>query len=192
MILPTSYFPSILYFQYLLKNPTFSICENETYLKQSFRNRCEIMTSNGIQKLSIPVEKLNGSKSKTKEVMISNQQNWRKDHWGAIESAYKASPFFQFYDKEVKDLIFNNTENLISFNQKILVQLISWWDLPVKQNNNDSSIYDKQIDFLSRTPVTPYTQVFHEKLPFVSNLSVLDLLFCEGPMGRKWFVDYSK
>ena len=101
MILPTSYFPSILYFQYLLKNPTFSICENETYLKQSFRNRCEIMTSNGIQKLSIPVEKLNGSKSKTKDVMISNQQNWRKDHWGAIESAYKASPFFQFYDTEV-------------------------------------------------------------------------------------------
>ena len=76
--------------------------------------------------------------------------------------------------------------------EKILVQLISWWDLPVKQNNNDSSIYDKQIDFLSRTPVTQYTQVFHEKLPFVSNLSVLDLLFCEGPMGRKWFVDYSK
>ena len=54
------------------------------------------MTSNGIQKLSIPVEKLNGSKSKTiKEVIISNQQNWRKDHWGAIESR-RSLPFFQF------------------------------------------------------------------------------------------------
>ena len=75
------------------------------------------MTSNGIQKLSIPVEKLHGSKSKTREIIISNQKNWRKDHWGAIESAYKASPFFQFYDAEVKDLIFNNSENLISFNE---------------------------------------------------------------------------
>ena len=174
MILPTSYFPSILYFQYLLKEPTFSICENETYLKQSFRNRCEIMTSNGIQKLSIPVEKSHGSKSKTKEVAISNQQNWRKDHWGAIESAYKTAPFFQFYDREVKDLIFNNTENLILFNNQISKQLITWWDLPVKKIKNAPFVYEKQIDFLSRVPVKTYIQVFEEKLPFVSNLSVLE------------------
>jgi len=188
MILPTSYFPSILYFKYLVKYKSISICSEELYLKQTFRNRCEILGSNGIHKLSIPVERTMGSKSKTKEVLISNVQNWRKDHWGAIESSYRTAPYFHFYDKEIKELLDNTSDSLIDFNQTIINQFISWWDLPIDFIEKQDCLYNESINFLSRKKNLDYIQVFEDKLPFVSNLSVLDLLFCEGPMGRKWFL----
>ena len=189
MIFPTSYFPSILYFKCLVKHETSSICSEELYLKQTYRNRCEILGANGIQKLSIPVERTKGSKSKTKDVLISNAENWRKDHWGSIQSSYRAAPYFQFYDKEIKELLYNKSSNLIDYNQKIINQFISWWDLPVKFIDTNAYLCDENIEFLSREKIPNYIHVFEDKYSFVSNLSVLDLLFCEGPMGRNWFVD---
>ena len=80
MIFPTSYFPPIFYLKKMVEIKTVEISSEELFLKQTLRNRCEIATSNGIQKLSVPISKPNGSKSKTKEILLSNVQNWRKDH----------------------------------------------------------------------------------------------------------------
>ena len=92
MIFPTSYFPPIFNLQKMVELKNVEISSEELFLKQTLRNRCEIATSNGIQRLSVPISKPNGSKSKTKDIIISNVQNWRKDHWKSIESAYQNAP----------------------------------------------------------------------------------------------------
>lgn len=190
---PTSYFPSILYFQDLQNNSEVGISGNETYVKQSFRNRCEILTGNGIQFLSIPVIKPNGSKSLTKEVQISNLTNWRTDHWRAIESAYRSAPYFEFFDHEIKNLIFRESELLIDYNHNIISFFADLWQLNSVKVNSDKDIGINTVDFLTRDCFyKPYTQVFNDRFEFQSNLSILDLLFCEGPMGRNWIVNCPK
>jgi hypothetical protein len=192
-LFPTSYFPSLLYFQELQGNSEVGISGNETYLKQSFRNRCEILTGNGIQFLSVPVIKPNGSKSLTKEVQISNVTNWRIDHWRAIESAYRSAPYFEFFDHEIKNLIFLESELLIDYNHNIISFFANLWQLNSVKVNSDKEIGVNTVDFLTRDCFyKPYTQVFNDRFEFQSNLSILDLLFCQGPMGRNWIVNYPK
>ena len=87
-IFPTAYFGSISYYKSLFSFSSILIEGNENFIKQSLRNRCDIATSNGILQLSVPVRKINGSKTKSKVIEISNDTNWQKNHWKAIESAY--------------------------------------------------------------------------------------------------------
>lgn len=191
MIFPTSYFPPIFYFQKMVELKNVEISSEELFLKQTLRNRCEIATSNGIQRLSVPISKPSGSKSKTKDIIISNVQNWRKDHWKSIESAYQNAPYFHFYDKEIKGLIDCYETHLIDFNLNILNQFVSWWELPINDfvfTDNLMNESEDEIDYMSRKPIDKYIQVFDNRNSFISNLSVLDLLFCEGPMGRKWLI----
>jgi hypothetical protein len=156
-------------------------------VKQSFRNRCEILTSNGVQILSIPVIKVNGTKSLTSEISISEQKNWRLDHWRAIESAYKNSPYFEFYDVEIKNLLFHQTEKLLSFNQNIIDFFCSIWKLTPTTLIDSDLFISEQYEFLGRkVKCKSYIQVFDDRFDFQNNLSILDLLFCEGPLGRNW------
>jgi len=188
-LLPTSYFPSITFFQQAIGTSSAFISGKEIYVKQSFRNRCEILTANGVQVLSIPVIKVNGTKTETSDIKISEQKNWRLDHWRAIESAYKNAPYFEFYDVEIKNLLFHKTENLFELNQNIIDFLCSVWDLKKPENSNELLVNVDQIEFLGRIKdCSPYKQVFDDRFGFQSNLSALDLLFCEGPLGRNWII----
>jgi hypothetical protein len=185
-LFPTSYFPSISYFRTINNCQDPAISGNETYLKQSFRNRCEIFTGNGIQALSVPVIKTEGSKSLTKDIKIVQSQSWRKDHWGAIKSAYQNSPFFEFYDDEIFHLINSKQEFLIDLNYDILNFMLEAFDLKKIHCSDEKINHDLTFDFLDRKHNSKeYIQVFSDRFPFQSNLSILDLIFCEGPIGRK-------
>lgn len=184
-VFPTAYFGNLNYFRALFNYSTIEIEAKEHFIKQTFRNRCEILTAQGIQALSIPVIRVNGSKTVTDQVTISHDTDWRKDHWKAIESAYSSSPYFEHYGSEVRDLIYQNESNLLLFNATILRSIIKWLDIPITTSfTNEYRINKEQID-ISSDPVKKYIQVFGEPNSFLDNLSILDAVFCLGPMTRK-------
>lgn len=194
-LFPTAYFGSIAYFRALVnaKNPIIETKEH--FIKQTCRSRCTILGANGIQQLSIPVIRKNGSKTSIDEVEISDE-NWQKIHWKSIESAYASAPYFEAYDREVKALIFQKETNLLKFNQVITEEILSLLDLDFTVNFTEKYSAETckknhlAIDFEAATPIKKYIQVFSENSQFHSNLSILDLLFNEGPMARNWLTKH--
>lgn len=192
-VFPTAYFPSIFYLKklYGYSNPLIEIQEN--FPKQTIRNRCEILTSNGILTLSIPVLHISSGKQLTKDVQIDYSKNWQIDHWRAIQSAYASAPYFEDYFEEVKLIINEKSQFLIEKNERILGFIESI--LEIKSNFSYSNKFENQIAiqknlFLDRNlnEVKSYQQVFSYKKDFVPNLSILDLIFNEGPFCRNWIL----
>ncbi len=163
----------------------FEVLDN--YQKQTYRNRCYIYGANGKQLLNIPIVK-GSSKQKTKDIKISYAENWRKEHLKSLDSAYKSSPFYEFYIYDILPIFTNKTTFLLDFNLKIFELINSL--LPINISYSKSTEYQIKVKndyrFLVNakqeiTDILPkYTQVFSEKHGFIENLSILDLLFNEG------------
>lgn len=193
-VFPTAYFGNIEYFRELVeaKNPVLETKEH--FVKQTLRTRCDILTANGILQLTVPVIRHLGSKTPMDEVSISYQNDWRKIHWKAIESAYSSSPYFDYYGIEVEELIFQDESNLVKFNQSIMDKILSWLDLDLNISYSDRYIEEAIVvdhrsnDFSLFKQMKPYKQVFAKENEFIPNLSILDVIFCEGPLARKWVV----
>lgn len=191
-IFPIAYFGSISYYQKLIQMKTVSFELFEHYPKQTLRNRVSILTVSGVQNLSIPVSKPNGNKTFTKDVEISNAENWRKLHWKAIESAYSSSPYFEHYGSEVKELIENRETNLLLYNLNIHQQIISWLQLPIHDHLTNSYNMDltEELDYRMKfnnrkeNVGYQYQQVFSPNNQFEGDLSILDAIFNLGPMAR--------
>jgi hypothetical protein len=187
---PIAYWGSIYYFQELVKAKYIVFEVFETYQKQTYRNRCSILTANGVKNLSIPVIRTKGSKSLTNEIHIDYSQNWQKDHWRAISSSYASSPFFEHYSSDIQRLLFQKTDCLIEFNHQILEFIISALELPILFSYSTSFEKTVENDKLNHFDIRInqqnyyYQQVFTNKDNFVSNLSILDLLMNLGPMAR--------
>ncbi len=192
LLIASAYFPPIEYFAYLAKAASAIIEAHETYPKQTYRNRCHIYSPSGIQALTIPISKVNGNHTKTKEIEISEHSDWRNHHWKSIKTAYNASAFFMYYETELKEAMFFNTTNLMTYNTHLLNHLLNEIGIEILLKTTD--IYDKKpTDVLDlRDNINPknksskflnpeYYQVFKEKHGFIPNLSILDLLFNEGP-----------
>src|SRR5688572_23608479 len=97
MYLPVSYFPNLEYCFHLLKNETIVISTHEVFPRQTLRNRCVIVNANGLQNLSIPVGRESGHETLTKDVQISYAEDWVKNHLRSIESAYRRTPYYEYY-----------------------------------------------------------------------------------------------
>ncbi len=192
-VFPIAYFGSISYYQKMIQAKTVSLELFEHYPKQTLRNRVSILTVSGVQNLSIPVRKPNGNKTLTKDIEISNEENWRKIHWKAIESAYSSSPYFEHYGSEVKALIDCTETNLYQFNLKIHQRIVSWLQLPINvditnsYNLNLLNEFDFRMKFITRKEKVEYQyqQVFLPIEKFEGDLSLLDAIFNLGPMTRK-------
>ena len=198
VLLSSAYLAPIQYYTKLISYPVVYIEYCESYLKQSYRNRTVIVTANGPLQLSLPVSDGPGAKGPIRDIKLSYDQLWQQMHWRGISSAYNNSPFFEYYaddlapffhEKKWKYLFDFNTEIqtaiIKAINLKVTIKYtadyIPWGEVPEstadfryiihpKQQNPDQSFYP-----------TLYTQVFHEKWGFVPNLSIIDLLFNEGP-----------
>ena len=165
------------------------------YQKQTTRNRCLIMSANGIQKLIIPVKH---SKKETENLhdhnaKIDNSQNWKAKHWKSIQNSYRSSPFFEFYEEELSNIFFNSEKLLCSSNIYIISNISQI--LGIKKNIRisnkkiphekcDKRLINSKEHYLYDIP--RYNQVFMSKFKFISNLSILDLLFNVGPKSANY------
>ena len=191
VLLSSHYFPCITYFAYALKYETNLMDTGEHFVKQSYRNRCIIYTANGPLSLSVPVIKKN--KMPMKEVLIDSTEDWKTNHWRAICSAYNGSPFFEFYSDDLKNILFKEYTSLVELNKTLTKHICS--ELGIKNPCKTSESYvdanDSDIDlrdslhpkksFVEIKKFPRYIQIFEEKHGFQKNLSILDLLFHEGP-----------
>lgn len=194
-IFPTAYFGSIAYFQELVRFDEAVIETCDHFPKQTFRNRCTIVTPQGPARLSVPVEKPGGSKTPTTDIRVSEHADWRKDHWRAIQSAYASAPYFDHYAAEVHDWIYSKERSLIQFNLQHTQWLLGCFGLEVAFRFTEMYLPSyaandfRAVSFDDEQPADfhslPYTQVYFGNTDFTANASILDLLFCEGPMGRK-------
>lgn len=190
-VLSSHYFPCIAYFALLLKHPKVVLDFGEHYLKQSYRNRCKIYSSNGVLPLSIPV--LKQSKTAVKDVVLDQRTGWRKLHWKSICAAYNSSPFFEFYLDDLKAVFFKDYTSLAQLNTALLEHLCKEIDVQVALKTSheylipSDQVYDYRQILDAKKPYPGaenyprYIQIFEEKNGFIQNLSILDLLFHEGP-----------
>jgi hypothetical protein len=191
-ILPLTYFGSIGYFN-AFRAPEIIIDIHEHYIKQTARSRCEILSANGRMYLSVPVSKPYGSRTAMKDILISYATDWQRLHWKALESAYASTPYFEDYAFEIKKLIYSNHEKLIELNKMSLLLIDHWLDLNLHFEMSskfveDANVCDLRNDNFNQQLEKTYYQQFTSTNEFENNLSILDLLFAEGPMARKWIV----
>ena len=186
----TAYFPSISYMARFLAEDAPVIEVFETYHKQTYRNRCRVMTANGVESLSVPVIKVNGNHTMTKDMAISPIEPWQHIHSRCLESAYKAAPYFDHYYEYLRPIFEGHFERLVDLNDAALKAVLKM--LKVNKEIVHTTDYVKELDndfreaFSPKAKVNPelfpkYYQVFSNKYPFSPDLSILDLIFNEGP-----------
>ncbi|MCF6185164.1 MAG: WbqC family protein [Bacteroidales bacterium] len=194
-IFSTAYFPPINYISEILKCETIIIERFENYSKQSYRNRCEILSPNGKLALSVPIVKTVKPKQLIKDVKIDYKNNWQALHLKSLKTAYLSSPFFEFYIDAFLSFFEKKYTFLFDYNIEILQKLFSELEINKKIIFTEeyyteyflpdfrNSIHPKKQlqQSENKTYSKKYTQVFFNKFDFISDLSILDLLFNEGP-----------
>ncbi len=194
-VLPLAYLSPVSFFSKYFLYEKVIIEAQENYNKQSLRNRCNIYSANGKLGLNIPITKGRTPQQSYSEVLISFESNWQKNHIRAIEAAYRHSPFFEFYWDDFLPLYQQKTEKLWDFNLKLYQICLRNLGLSetillsksFKQNPEHTHHYHFLIQAKGKVlpdeyyHQIPYYQVFSEKQGFMSNLSILDLIFNEGP-----------
>ncbi len=192
-ILYPAYFPSIAFFTVFAKSDAIVWEIQGNYQKQSFRNRTYICTDRGKHMLSIPISRIgsSGSKQQNKKVKVDNTYPWQRQHWRTLETAYRTSPFFEFYEDDIKPLYTNDFEYLMDFNLKTIETICDCLQLEMpadktevfKINHNSELDYRHLVNSKNKIQLeqTDYVQVFGDRHGFIPNLSILDLLFNLGP-----------
>ena len=189
-IFPTSYLPDIQYLALFLKNAAPKIELFETYQKQSCRTRCNVMTANGLQTLTVPIVKTNGNHTLTKDIAISYKEPWQQIHQRCLEAAYRKTPYFEYYFPYLEKAFSTKFNTLIELNEfclkfilkvlKVNKEIVYTEDFEPISDANDYRVSLSKWSPES-TNFPKYYQVFSDRQPFVSNLSVIDLIFNEGP-----------
>lgn len=193
VLIEPHYFPSIAYVALLSRYPNVTLEIYEHYRRQTYRNRCYVRGANQVQLLSIPVLKDSG-KVRTRDIRIEEGQAWRHHHWRTLRSAYGKAPFFDFFASDFHDILYRKNHFLVDLTFSILtkcLEILQLTSVSLTHSQSYQSVpstgfFDAR-DVLKDAlppPLPPffrpvsYTQVFGKD--FVPNLSVIDLLFCEG------------
>ncbi|WP_370090146.1 WbqC family protein [Ekhidna sp.] len=189
LLIEPHYLGSVEYYVLLAQHDEVHFEINDSFPKQTYRNRAYFLTSNKVQPLIIPVKYSNGMP--TKDVTIDHSQRWVKDHWGAFYSGYGKAPFFEYFSEDFRTIWDNQIKYLIDLNLKFNEQMFKILQLSASVKLTEdfahSSSYDFRNMIIPKKPFTdrkiykpaPYTQLFGDT--FVPNLSIVDLIMCEGP-----------
>lgn len=201
----SAYWPNLYYFYHLLKADSILVEACEHYQKQSFRNRTQILSANGKLDLSVPVI-YKQNKEPIKDIEISYRDNWQLKHWGAIISAYRNSPYFEYFEQDLKEFYFKRFELLLDYNTKQVqfifkilkvnkeIHLTSDYERsPLNVLDLRESIHPKKkivhLPEVNKVLSAKYYQTFSSKFDFVPNLSILDLVFNIG-LGARDYLNF--
>ena len=194
VLLSTTYFGPIQWYQKLYRAEEVFIERCESFQKQTYRNRCIIATTNGLQALTVPVERDQGDLISS--LRISDHGNWRHLHWNALKSAYGESPFFDYYQDDIRPFFEQRWDHLFDFNEAIREKMCELLDIQPKVNYTEMFTIEPTANNIInyRSAIRPkhpnpdpdftpkrYYQVYEQKHGFLPNLSILDLLFNMGP-----------
>ncbi len=190
-IIHPTYFANIAHYVAMVnaKDITFEVCDN--YQKQTYRNRCDIYGANGKLALTVPVSYTQKQRQHYKDVRIYNAEKWQLQHLKSLQSAYRTSPFYEYYEDDLMPLFQKAYTFLLDFNFecfKVLTECLQT-DLEYSTSNSYIKTHETLKDLRGLvnvknqhvTAFDNYTQVFSNKHGFINNLSILDLLFNEGP-----------
>jgi hypothetical protein len=197
VLIEAHYLPSIAYFAALVGAESILLERHEHFVKQTYRNRCRIITANGELDLIVPITAKHG-KVRITDVRVDFTQKWLNNHWRTVQSAYGNAPFFEYYADDLRDTLYKKVGFLYDLNRALLSMCLNWlkWDMPIKETEYyTQSVSNPLLDL--RSAVNPkkmdqcyefyypvmYNQVFGST--FVENLSLIDLIFCVGPGAGK-------
>jgi len=193
LLLPAFYLPPVSYFHAVLRHGGPLLLEkHEHYAKQTYRTRARIATANGALDLSVPV--LHGRKERVpmRDVRIDYGHRWQRLHWLSLQTAYRSSAFFEYYEDDFAVFYDRKHGFLLDYNaaQLELVLKLLKTDRPVRFTESYQDVPDGAVDFRqaihpkkpSLLPAPgPYHQVFADRHGFLPDLSIVDLLFNQGP-----------
>lgn len=196
-IFPLFYLPPIEYFSKLLQNKNHLLIESaEHFEKQSYRNRASIHSPNGKLDLIVPVIKGSKNHTKVRDVQVSYDFNWQRLHILSLQTSYRSSAYFEFYEDDLMPFYEKKWRFLFDYNEELLNLLLRFLKLNLTYDfTNDfekepagsmdfrSSIHPKRT---GQNTVNTYFQVFEERNGFIPNLSIVDLLFNQGPQSNKY------
>lgn len=206
-LLSSAYFGPVQWYQKLNRYDKVSVEAYDSFIKQTYRNRCVIATANGVQALTVPVERTTEPaaaadspqvlKCLMKDVRISDHGNWRHLHWNALMSAYGESPFFEYYADDIRPFFEKKWTFLYDFNMEICAKMCELIDIEphieptaefVPHDEMAGSGVDDYREVIRPKHSQPdpmftprrYYQVYEQRHGFLPNLSILDLLFNMG------------
>ena len=198
-VFPLFYLPNVEFFKNLqsFKDQTILVEKHEHYPKQTFRNRTSIAGPNGILNLSVPIKREREKYIEFKDIKISNEDKWQRIHWLSLETSYRSSAYFEFYEDDFAPFYQKKYNFLFDYNLELFEVVLKLIKMPVKYDftlNYEKSC-ENLIDFrMVNTPNKPsdyqnkkYYQVFEDKNGYFNNISILDLLFNQGPQALKFF-----
>ena len=203
MLIQPSFFGPIIQYALMAGQREVIFEKQDNFQKQTYRNRCYIYGANGKQLLSVPVHHSNANgRQKTKDIKIDHSFSWKKNMMKSLESSYRSSPYFEFYEDDIRQIF--EKEHLFLFDLNLhsdelvkeclqLDQEVSFTDTYV--DDDDESQDYRFLAGVKKMPafkLKTYTQVFDDKYGFISNLSVLDLIFNEGPNALEYLESHSK
>lgn len=196
-LLHPSYFPSISHYVAMEQADTILFEIEDNFQKQTNRNRAYIYSPNGLQLLNIPVKHTKESHQKTKEIIVDNDSDWQKQHFKSLETAYRSSPFFEFFEDDIRPFYEKKHKFLLDLNYESIAIVSKC--LRKRVDFETTTVYLREVETTEikdyrylidgkkdDSVLNRYMQVFEDKHGFLHNLSILDLLFNEG----KFTIDY--
>ena len=202
LLIELAFLPPISYMALLVQFTHVRLDRHEHFVKATYRNRCYVTGPNGIQRLTVPLEKGKHQRSAMQDVRISYDEDWQKLHWHTFESCYRRSPFFEYYEPQFAPFWQSRTERLWDLNEGLLRLILELTGIQVALNysekyeaNPGPDVLDARRLFRPKRPVAldfeppHYQQVFADRHPFHPDLSIVDLLFNKGPETKALLLD---